>query len=810
MRDAASDVARRNRPQAVSLASPTGSGKTVIATAAIERILEGDEDNPPAHNAVFLWISDQPEINEQTRRKMLDASSVLGNSQLTVIDASFNEERLRPSRLYFLNTQKIGRGSSLVKPVGDKRDYTIWETISKTVAATPDNVYFFVFIDEAHRGMLENENNREQATTIIQKFIKGSPGEVPPVPLVIGISATPTRFQTLVAGTPRTVRPVNVPVDRVRSSGLLKEKITLHHPTGAQPSDMTLLRLAARAWQTYTEHWRAYCAAQGEPPVEPILVVQVEDGTNRQISRTNLGEAIAAIQYEVGPLPPEAFAHSFQEGTTLTVADQSVRYLAPADIDGDPQVKVVLFKTGLNTGWDCPRAEVMMSFRRAVDVTSIAQLIGRMVRTPLARPIDADEFLNTVALYLPHFDTPGLNRVVTELTATDRDFSTPVQVERGEDQVLCHSNDATSACFDVLKRVPSYVVPTVAKSNQIRRLLKLARLLEQDNLVPDASEEAKRLLLGVLQEEHEHLKDTEAFRARIGATAALSLRAVALDYATGETTEVTSTVATSAENIDDVFDTAGRKLTDGLHKEYWRERVKAGGIIPAQAKLELHGLVAKPAVMDRLQSVSKQRIKAWLEAHESSIEDLPEGRRQAYDAVRRLAGEPEKTTLPQTEVITVRPSETRWDRHIYVDDTGTFPCTLNKWETPVIEDALADPNVEGWLRNLDRKKWSLVIPYDFHGEIHPVYPDFLVFRRVGETLKVDLLDPHLVSLEDAAPKAAGLARYAAKHGAAFGRIELIIYEGDRIRRLDLKDEDVRERVKGVTNSQHLRDLFSLA
>ena len=59
MRDAADDVARRNRPQAVSLSSPTGSGKTVIATAAIERLLEGDGSNPPERNAVFLWISDQ-------------------------------------------------------------------------------------------------------------------------------------------------------------------------------------------------------------------------------------------------------------------------------------------------------------------------------------------------------------------------------------------------------------------------------------------------------------------------------------------------------------------------------------------------------------------------------------------------------------------------------------------------------------------------------------------------------------------------------------------------------------------------------
>ena len=62
----------------------------------------------------------------------------------------------------------------------------------------------------------------------------------------------------------------------------------------------------------------------------------------------------------------------------------------------DMRLRVVLFKLSLNTGWDCPRAEVMMSFRAAADATYIAQLVGRMVRTPLARRIVDVESLNTV------------------------------------------------------------------------------------------------------------------------------------------------------------------------------------------------------------------------------------------------------------------------------------------------------------------------------------------------------------------------------------------------------------------------------
>ncbi|WP_163602770.1 hypothetical protein, partial [Klebsiella pneumoniae] len=76
-----------------------------------------------------------------------------------------------------------------------------------------------------------------------------------------------------------------------------------------------------------------------------------------------------------------------------------LRKVEASRIDADKNIGVVFFKTSLSTGWDCPRAEVMMSFRRAEDHTYIAQLLGRMVRTPLARRIEKDAALNDVHLF---------------------------------------------------------------------------------------------------------------------------------------------------------------------------------------------------------------------------------------------------------------------------------------------------------------------------------------------------------------------------------------------------------------------------
>ena len=64
-------------PQAITLSAPTGSGKTTIMTALFEAILDQPDDQldwptdwQPQPDAVILWVSDMPELNEQTKLKI--------------------------------------------------------------------------------------------------------------------------------------------------------------------------------------------------------------------------------------------------------------------------------------------------------------------------------------------------------------------------------------------------------------------------------------------------------------------------------------------------------------------------------------------------------------------------------------------------------------------------------------------------------------------------------------------------------------------------------------------------------------------
>ena len=410
---------RTHAPQVVSFTAPTGAGKTIIMSALIEAVLFGDEQYMEQPNAIIVWLSDSPQLNEQSKQKIESKADKIKLPQcVTISEESFDKEVFEDGHVYFLNTQKLSVTSKLTKN-GDGRTYTIWQTLANTVWEKSDRLYFI--IDEAHRGMQGREASR--ATTIMQKFIKGSEDDgIPPMPVVIGMSATTQRFNALVEGTSSTIHKSIVTTDEVRASGLLKDRIVITYPEeGAVNNDMAILQAAADDWKEKWEHWTQYCFEQHYAYVNPILIIQVLNGTGDALTDTNLDDCIAKIEERTGfKLESGQVVHTFGGTTeTLNVNGLDVRYEEPSNIAEDRNIRVVFFKENLSTGWDCPRAETMMSFKHANDATYIAQLLGRMVRTPMQMHIQVDDVLNDVHLYLPYFNEDTVKDVVEALQSTE-------------------------------------------------------------------------------------------------------------------------------------------------------------------------------------------------------------------------------------------------------------------------------------------------------------------------------------------------------------------------------------------------------
>lgn len=264
--------------QVISLQAPTGSGKTVMLAALIEDIYYGTEEFTEQPNAIFVWLSDSPALNEQSMQKIIrHADRIMPGRCEIISDESFDRRLLDDGHIYFLNTQKIGKSGNLVRH-SDLRQYTIWETIENTANEKPRQLYFV--IDEAHRGMQGRDAGK--ATTIMQKFIKGSPADgLSPVPVIIGMSATAARFETLVAGnTSSTLHKVIVNPADVRSSGLLKDRIIINYPQdSSRHNDMAVLHAAANEWREKCQHWKQYTDSHNEEDIKPVLLILVEAGS---------------------------------------------------------------------------------------------------------------------------------------------------------------------------------------------------------------------------------------------------------------------------------------------------------------------------------------------------------------------------------------------------------------------------------------------------------------------------------------------------------------------------------------------------
>ena len=172
---------------------------------------------------------------------------------------------------------------------------------------------------------------------------------------------------------------------------------------------------------------------------------------------------------------------------------------------------------------------------------------------------------------------------------------------------------------------------------------------------------------------------------------------------------------------------------------------------------------------------------------------------------------PEKWNLPESIDFREYEDSQPFEHHLYVKEDGTFKASLNPWEAGVVKEELEGEAV-CWLRNLDRKSWSLGIPYEVNGMVSTMYPDLIIVRSGTYGYIFDIMEPHDESRKDNYPKAVGLAKFADQHWDKFGRIQLIRRKPgpdgrDHFYRLDMSNQQIRSRVRAIHSNPELDHIF---
>lgn len=411
----------------VCLASPTGSGKTVMCAATIEALFFGDDDLGlmPDENAVVLWLSDSPSLNEQTSVRFSNvadklADSILDRRHLVTITNDFGaaHDILEPRHVYFLSKDLLSKNGLLTKGGEANSGRVFWDILDRTIRDPERNLY--LFIDEAHRGLGANASSERGTATIYASLIDGLDGRAA-MPIVVGVSATPQRFEAAMNQRADRVRMPKVAVTprEVQESGLLKDIIELRVPEKDDPVGHQYLTMACKRYALACNEWGEYCAREGENYINPLLLIQAADNVS--------GSALVEMCDQIMGLVPGlseamSFANVFGEHKDIAAGRYLIRYVEPEFVQDTSSIRVLFAKEAVSNGWDCPRAEVIFSQRRRSDSTYIAQLMGRMVRTPLARRIESDDLLNSVACYLPQFNPESTQDVVDYLMGRKDDM----------------------------------------------------------------------------------------------------------------------------------------------------------------------------------------------------------------------------------------------------------------------------------------------------------------------------------------------------------------------------------------------------
>lgn len=461
----------------------------------------------------------------------------------------------------------------------------------------------------------------------------------------------------------------------------------------------------------------------------------------------------------------------------------------------------------------------MVSFRPARDKTHITQLLGRMVRTPLARRIPGNERLNAVDCLLPFFDEQSVTDVAKALMSGG---------DGGEDlpgrRVLINPTEMkpnpgiAEAVWEKLVAMPSQTLPK-RQARPVKRLTSLAHELAADGLLAEAGKLAHAEMHKVLQGTRARYQDEIAASRK--AVMTVEGKSLKTDLKAGEMTFDDFLEIADYAVIEDAYRRAGRTVSPDLATTFSDYLAKLegdpedleGALIDAHVTVAALGLI--PQVKEALDTEAEKLATRWLTKYRVEIKSLSDERQDVYRQIREMSANPMDVDLARptswmqpSSIREANGTETplpRFEKHLLCGEDGLFPEDFNTWEGEVVKAELARAGTVGWYRNPSRASQdSLGVIYADGDEAKIVRPDFVFFGQLPDgSIVADIVDPHGIQFGDAIPKLKGLARYAEACGGQYRRIEAVAKIGDKFRVLDLMEQGTRAAIAAATSIKAL-------
>ncbi|MCI9427575.1 MAG: DEAD/DEAH box helicase family protein [Eubacterium sp.] len=316
--------------QVITVKAPTGAGKTVILIKYIDKYLKNT-----AEKTAFVWLCPGKGNLEEQSKKSMDHLMPYRNTRnlLYSMMSGFEE-----GSVTFVNWELVTKKGNTALRESERAN--LYEKIAE---AHRGGIKLIIIIDEEHM------NQTKKADDVIAAFAAKH---------IIRVSATATRVAHQ--------EFYEIPEEAVIGAGLITRAIYVNEGVNERnevDNDYDyLLSLADEKRKEIRNFYMMY-----KSPVRPLVLVQFPAGQT---------ETVRAVEKKLADM-----GYTYENGmVNIWMNDNKVLSEDLTNLDGSPAF--LLMKQAISTGWDCPRAKILVKLREGGSEEFQIQTIGRIRRMP--------------------------------------------------------------------------------------------------------------------------------------------------------------------------------------------------------------------------------------------------------------------------------------------------------------------------------------------------------------------------------------------------------------------------------------------
>ena len=367
--------------------APTGAGKTVMASQMLAELTEElqSRGDSPYQQVAYIWIAPN-KLHQQSYFKMKNyftETHLLKPVMYDEIDQS--EGTIKPGEILFVNWESINKEKNVMVRDSEQNS-SLYEITRRT--QEEQGLPIIVVIDEEH---LFWSKSADKSAKVLQKI---NPK------VEIRISATPKTYSDHI---------VTVNREEVVGEEMIKKQVVLNPDITKGYNDERELNIHLIQCALEKRNLLAKAYKKEGTNINPLLLIQLPNDSSESMTSED-----AAIAEQV-----KVYLKEIKDITTdnkkLAIWLSGEKENLEGLEDEDNMTEVLLFKQAIALGWDCPRAAVLLIFRKLQSNQFTIQTVGRILRMP-EQKFYKNDLLNVGYVYT------DISKDQIEIVADDMDY----------------------------------------------------------------------------------------------------------------------------------------------------------------------------------------------------------------------------------------------------------------------------------------------------------------------------------------------------------------------------------------------------